>query len=339
MNLNDRIELLSRLGDYLQSGDEHLEALIQRTAYHNPWFTTEHQHKALTSIATQMLQRNKLQNWLQRYAIPDAPNPARRVALVLAGNIPLVGFHDLLCVFVSGHRAIVKLSDKDPYVLPHLLQWMERQMPEFKGCVELSEQLRDMDAVIATGSNNSARYFEAYFGRYPNIIRRNRNGVAVLRGDETPGQLLALGQDVFQYFGLGCRNVSKLYVPRGYEFNPLLEAMHEYREIVLHSKYKNNFDYNYALFLLNKQEFLANGCIMLLEDASFQSRISTVHYEYYEDPASLPALLDAHRDQIQCVVAAPGLLPDALPFGKTQEPELWDYADGVDTLDFLIHLQ
>lgn len=338
MNLNDRIELLTRLGYYLQSGDEYLEALIQRTAYHNPWFTIDNQHRALGAIATQMLTPGKLRSWLERYELPDEPSPARRVGLVLAGNIPLVGFHDLLCVFVSGHRAKVKLSDKDPYLLPHLVQWMEREMPGAGARMELVEQLRDIDAAIATGSNNSARYFEAYFGRFPNIIRRNRNGVAVLRGDETPGQLQALGQDVFQYFGLGCRNVAKLYVPRGYDFNPLLEAMHEYREIVLHSKYKNNFDYNYALFLLNKQEFLANGCIMLLEDAAFQSRISTLHYEYYEDWATVQQALAPHRDQIQCIAAAPGLLDDSLPFGKTQEPELWDYADGVDTLDFLIHL-
>lgn len=285
-----------------------------------------------------MLDRDKLQAWLKPYNLPAGSSQPKAVGLVLAGNIPLVGFHDLLSVFVSGHRSLIKLSDKDPFVLPHLLDWMIKEMPEAAAYFEVTDRVKDIDAVIATGSNNSARYFEAYFGRYPNIIRRNRNGVGVLGGNESAADLLALGQDVFRYFGLGCRNVSKIYVPRDYDFNPLLEAFHEYRQLVLHSKYKNNFDYNYALFLLNNQKFLANGCIMMLEDSGFQSRISTLHYEYYEDATTLPKILEQHREQVQCVVALPGLLEDSLPLGKSQEPELWDYADGVDTLKFLTSL-
>lgn len=338
MTLNDRIELLTRLGEYLQSDAPLLDALMQRTAHHNPWFTLENQRHAMEAISKCMLDSDKLQAWLQPYNLPAGSSQPKTVGLVLAGNIPLVGFHDLLSVFVSGHRSLIKLSDKDPFVLPHLLEWMTKQAPAAASYFEVTDRVKDIDAVIATGSNNSARYFEAYFGRYPNIIRRNRNGVGVLRGNETDADLLALGQDVFRYFGLGCRNVSKIYVPRDYDFNPLLEAFHEYRQLVLHSKYKNNFDYNYALFLLNSQKFLANGCIMMLEDSGFQSRISTLHYEYYEDEITLPKILEQHSEQVQCVVALPGLLEGSLPFGKSQEPELWDYADGVDTLKFLTSL-
>jgi hypothetical protein len=207
------------------------------------------------------------------------------------------------------------------------------------GWVEMVDTLRDFDAVIATGSNNSARYFEAYFGKYPHIIRRNRNGVAVLKGDESPEELRLLGDDIFSFFGLGCRNVAKLYVPDGYDFDPLLEALHEYRQIVLHQKYKHNFDYNYALFILNKALFKANGCILLKEDQALASRIACLHYEQYTSPEQVVADLELRREEVQCVVARPGLLDQpSLPFGATQQPGLSDYADGVDAMAFLTRL-
>ncbi|MCB0577724.1 MAG: acyl-CoA reductase [Phaeodactylibacter sp.] len=338
MTLKERINILVELGSHLRGQDEYLDALMHRTSHHNPWFTIGNQQQAIASIAGNMLLREKLEAWLQRYDVPEAA-PPRTVGIVMAGNIPLVGFHDLLCVFVAGHRALIKMSDKDPYLLPYLLKLLAGFDERAESWFGITAQLRGFDAVIATGSNNSARYFEAYFGKYPHIIRRNRNGIAVLTGEESAEELRELGKDVFQYFGLGCRNVSKIYVPWGYDFDPLLEALHEHRAIVLHNKYKNNFDYNYALHMLNKEEFKANGCIILREDASLQSRIASLHFEYYGSPEGLEQELESRKGQIQCIVARDGLLKQpAYPFGTAQEPQLWDYADGVDTMEFLLGL-
>jgi len=261
------------------------------------------------------------------------------VALIMAGNIPLVGFHDWLCVFVAGHRAKVKLSDKDKRLLPLLVKKMGDWKHESWAFTEFlgeGDRMAGFDMVIATGSNNTARYFEQYFGKYPHIIRRNRNAVAVLSGLETPEEMHALGQDIFSYFGLGCRNVSKLYVPHGYQFDALLEALHEYRELIHHDKYKNNFDYNFTLYIMNGLAHKNNGCLLLKEDPALQARIASVHYEYYDDLQELDALLADKRDEIQCVVGNIKVKDfEVLPFGKSQEPGLSDYPDGVDVMRFL----
>ncbi len=261
------------------------------------------------------------------------------IALVLAGNIPLVGFHDILCVFAAGHKARIKLSDKDPYLLPLLLEILKEIDARTADYFDTTtERLTNFDAVIATGSNNSARYFEAYFGKYPHIIRKNRNAVAILRGSETVEELRLLGDDIFQYFGLGCRNVSKLYLPRGYNFNLLLETLHERNEIVLHDKYKNNFDYNFTLLILNKIKYESNGCILMREATEIASPISVVYYEFYDDLNQLTTDLLIKKDEIQLVVAA-SPLPHLMTFnfGEAQKPSLSDYADGVDTMQFLIN--
>jgi hypothetical protein len=338
MNLRERIALLARLGEHLRGQDDFLQALMHRSSFHNPWFTLESQERALRAIAEDMLDSAKLERWLEAYALPPERVP-KTVALVMAGNIPLVGFHDLLCVFAAGHRALIKLSDKDPFLLPYLLKLLGQFDARATACFEIAERLQGFDAVIATGSNNSARYFEAYFGKYPHLIRKNRSSIAVLDGQESLADLQGLGKDVFQYFGLGCRNVSKLYVPVGYAFEPLLEALHEHRDIILHEKYKHNFDYNYALLILNKEKFLANGCVLLLENPAIQSRIASLHYEHYDDLSTVERAIAAHETEIQAAVARPGLLQrPALPFGAAQRPELWEYADGVDTLAFLQEL-
>ncbi|MCB0570900.1 MAG: acyl-CoA reductase [Phaeodactylibacter sp.] len=338
MNLQERLAVLAQLGQHLRGEDDYLHAIMQRSRYHNLWFTIENQESAVMAIAEHFLDGEKMRLWLSRYTIPEHTE-VKTVAIVMAGNLPLVGFHDLLCVFAAGHKSLIKLSDKDQYLLPYLLKLMgqfdERAMDYF----ETAERLQDFDAVIATGSNNSARYFEAYFGKYPHIIRKNRNGIAVLDGNETQEELQALGLDIFRYFGLGCRNVSKIYVPRHYKFEPLLEALHEHRDIVLHDKYKNNFDYNYALYILNKEQFMANGCIILTENSSLQSRIAGLHYEYYDELQEVEQEIRRRAEEIQLVAARPGLLQQpSLPFGKSQQPELWDYADGVDTMAFLLEL-
>ncbi|MBI5916833.1 MAG: acyl-CoA reductase [Bacteroidetes bacterium] len=333
--MHHRLAALARLGGYLLEKDDYLDAVIHRTAYNNPWFTKENQERAIRAIATQFLNLEKLQAWANGYEIAEAPL-MKTIGLVMAGNIPLVGFHDLLCTFVAGHKAQIKLSDKDRFLLPHLLNLLEKFAPGAADYFEIVEQLKGFDAVIATGSNNSARYFEAYFGKYPHIIRKNRNGVAVLDGSESEEELLALGKDVFRFFGLGCRNVSKIYVPQGYDFQPLMERLHEYRDIVLHDKYKNNFDHNLAFVMLNRTPYLNNGCIILTESQAIASRIAMLHYEFYEDKNWLEMELKNRQEEIQCVVAKPDLLKlPVVAFGKTQEPGLADYPDGVDVMGFL----
>lgn len=338
MTLSERIAVLIKLGEHLRGEDEYLRAIMHRTHFHNKWFTIENQELAIRAIAEKFLDAQKLTQWLDHYRIDDHIQP-QRVGLVLAGNIPLVGFHDVLCVFAAGHRARIKLSDKDQYLLPYLLQFLEKLDARTKYYFEIVHFLKDYDAVIATGSNNSARYFEAYFGKVPNIIRKNRNAIAVLTGDETQEELEALGTDIFQYYGLGCRNVSKIYIPQGYDFQTLMEVLHEFRKIVLNDKYKNNFDYNYSLYILNKTPHLANECIILTEESSLQSRIAGLHYEYYDDLNEVEKEIQTREAEIQCIVSKNNLLTiKSLPFGKAQEPELWDYADGVDTMQFLLSL-
>ena len=340
---NERIELLAELGHFLSADPgEDLQQVMQRSYAENRWFTPENIQKALRAIATGFLDQKKLQTWAAQYAIAANPHPSKTVGLVMAGNIPLVGFHDWLCVFVAGQRAKVKLSEKDKYLLPFLVnklgEWHfeSREYTEF---LSETDKLIGIDAVIATGSNNTARYFEQYFGKYAHIIRRNRNGIAVLSGREASAELHALGLDIFSYFGLGCRNVSKLYVPAGYDFDPLLEALHAYRDIIHHDKYKNNFDYNCTLFILNNIPFRNNGCLLLREDPSLQSRISSVHYAYYNRMEQLLDELNQNQAAIQCVVGN-STLPGwrVVPFGHAQEPGLADYPDGVDVMHFLTNL-
>lgn len=338
MNLSDRIELLDKLGHHLRGEDALLQAVQHRTQSHNPWLTVDHQKEAIAAIAAKLLPENKLRKWASNYPLNPSQTP-KTVGIVMAGNIPLVGFHDFLCVFVSGNRSIIKLSDKDPYLLPYLLEWLEKTNPMARDYFEIVDTLNDMDAVIATGSNNTSRYFEAYFSKYPHLIRHNRNSVAVLTGAETDAELLALGHDIFSYFGLGCRNVSKIYVPLGFDFDHFLEILHEYKSIILHEKYKHNFDYNFALYSLNRTPFRFNGALILVENTSLQSRIASLHFEYFDSLENMEEELQRRKSEIQCVVAKQGVLRwPVLPFGKTQEPELWDYPDGVDVMEFLTKL-
>ena len=338
-----RIELLAELGRYLQEEpEETFQQIIRKSNTENPWFTRENIRYALQAVNGSLLEPGLLKIWAAQYADNVPEHPEKTIGLIMAGNIPLVGFHDWLCVFVAGHRAKVKLSEKDKYLLPHLVkklgEWAFESW-EYTEFLGEGDKLQGFDAVIATGSNNTARYFEQYFGKYPHIIRRNRNGVAILDGSESMADLYALGRDIFTYFGLGCRNVSKLYLPHGYDFTPLLEALHEYREIIHHNKYKNNFDYNLTLYILNKVPYQNNGCLLLREEPSLQARIASVHYEFYDDRSHLETLLAGRKDEIQCLVGknqVPGFV--VLPFGKSQEPNLSDYADGVDVMQFLTQL-
>lgn len=345
MTLQERIEALHILGQALlhKIYDTELQAVMNKTFYNNVWFTIEQQEKAIESIAKSFLNRATIADWLSAYdATQFARTPRRSVGLILAGNIPLVGFHDVLCTFLAGHKVLFKLSDKDKYLLPFLLSKLkvidERTTPYFE---QVEGKLTNFDAIIATGSNNSARYFEAYFGQYPNIIRKNRNAIAVLTGDESREELQLLGQDIFQYFGLGCRNVSKIYVPQNYDFNALLEITHEFSShLVIYDRYKNNFDYQMTILLLNKAIFYQNGCLLLTENEALASPISVVYYEQYKNLTNLTKHLEVKRAEIQCVVAKNALQIASLPcfgFGQAQCPAIHDYADGVDTMAFLLN--
>ncbi|MBD3581489.1 acyl-CoA reductase [Flavobacterium selenitireducens] len=309
--------------------------LIELSQSHNGWYTPEQVRFAAASWAESLTDTN-LSKWLSNYDLPDVQ--PKTVGLILAGNIPLVGFHDFLSVLLSGHKALVKLSSNDQKLLPFLAKYLVSVSPALSGFIEFTDgKLEGFDAVIATGSNNTARYFEYYFKDKPSIIRKNRNSVAVLTGSESKQQLEALGEDIFRYFGLGCRNVSKLFVPRGYDFTPFFEAMFAQQDVIKYEKYANNYDYNKAVFLMSNFKLLDNGFLTIKEDSSYASPISSVFYEFYDDVSDVVKKLNQDADQIQCVVSA-GLTDDSVAFGQTQKPNLGDYADNVDTMDFLIAL-
>ena len=275
-----------------------------------------------------------LDKWLSDYDLSQ--KESKNIALILAGNIPLVGFHDFLSVLLSGHAVLVKTSSNDQHLLPFLAKYIRTIEPEFADKITFAEgKLENFDAVIATGSDNTARYFEYYFKDKPSIIRKNRNSIAVLNGEETKEQLIALGEDIFRYFGLGCRNVSKLFVPKGYSFDAFFEAIFEYQDIIHYEKYANNYDYNKAVFLMSNFKLLDNGFLTLKEDESHASPISSVFYEFYEDITDLQMRLQMENKKIQCIVSN-NLIENSIPFGQTQSPKLWNYADNVDTISFLL---
>ncbi len=309
--------------------------ILNESKYHNGWFTLPQVTHACKSWAMALEEKN-IRRWLAEYDL--ANEPLKKVGLILAGNIPMVGFHDILSVLISENIALIKLSSNDQKMIPALLACLEKIEPQFEDRFQISKnQFTDIDAVIATGSNNTARYFEYYFGKYPNIIRKNRNSVAVLNGRESTEELTQLGEDIFRYYGLGCRNVSKLMVPKDYDFKNFFEAIFAYKDIIDYDKYANNYDYNKAVFLMSEFKLLDNGFLTLRESEAMVSPISTIFYERYEDENEIFTILEARKDQIQCTVSS-GWINDSIPFGTTQQPQLWDYADGVDTMNFLTQL-
>lgn len=329
MNLQQRISLLDQLGTYMRSNDDAWKAVKERASLENDWFTPEFVELACKQIADAFLQKTILEKWTSSYNLPQENPSPLSIGIVMAGNIPLVGFHDFLCVFTSGHKALIKTSSKDKVLLPHLVHKLSEWAPAVAEFVSFEERLKGCNAYIATGSNNSAGYFDYYFRKYPHIIRRNRSSVAILTGEETTAELEYLADDVYLYFGLGCRNVTKLYVPEGYNFEPLLAAFRKYNYLFEHHKYKNNYDYNLALLLLNKKYYMSNESILLVEDSSIFSPISQLNYEFYKNEAEIKNLLQ-NNDNLQCLVGR-----NYTPFGKAQQPAIDDYADGVDTLEFL----
>lgn len=332
MTLEQRISAFVKLGNHLSNlSAEAFESHALSARLENPWFTEANVKRSVEGI-TRYLQEDKLREWTSHYSL----NPAepKTVALVLAGNIPMVGFHDLLSVLISGHRAQLKLSSKDSKLIPYLIKHLTWFEPSFEKMIEVKEnKLENFGAVIATGSDNSARYFDYYFGKYPNIIRKNRTSVVVLTGQESADDIEALGEDIFSYFGLGCRNVSKALVPAGYDLTKLLSRWSGYKDIIHHHKYCNNYDYQKSILLVNLIPFLDNGFILLQENEKLVSPISVLYYEYYKDQTDLEARLHRDAGKIQCLVG--NEKPALVPFGSAQYPDVWDYADNVDTLKFL----
>ncbi len=334
MNTQERIDLLKKLHDYLLKNKGEFQIVKQEAAQKNLWFIPEFIELAVNNIASQYLEKNKLEAWLKIYECGKYDNKKikKSVGIVMAGNIPLVGFHDFLCVFASGHKAVIKPSSKDDVLIKHLFQKLFEWNTEVKDDITFAENLKGCDAYIATGSNNSSRYFEYYFGKYPNIIRRNRTSVAVLNGSETEAELSSLADDIQQYFGLGCRSVTKLYVPEEYNFIPLLSALKKYNYFIDFHKYKNNYDYRLTLLILNNIFYMTNDSVILTESSSPFSPVSQVQYEFYSDKKKIEEIVNNNPD-IQCIIGH-----NFIPFGDAQSPLLTDYADGVDTMKFLCSL-
>jgi len=336
MTVNNRLSLLSKLQTFLLSDSAELEKAKQQAYVKNRWFTIENQNQAIKIIANYYLDNEQLENWMLKY--PDeyfeTKNP-KKVGLIMAGNLPLVGFHDFLAVFLSGHKARIKLSSKDEVLFKCILRFMIQQMPEVSTLVQVVDKLKDFEAVIATGSNNSNRYFEYYFKKVPNLLRKNRTSVAVINNKTSDDELGLLANDCFDYFGLGCRNVSKIFLPEGFEFDRLFKAFEHKSTIQHHNKFKNNFDYNLAIYLLNKDEVKTNDWFTMKESEALFSPLSVLFYEMYKDPKTVELKLAQQQDDIQCVISNK---ESHTPFGKGQQPQLWDYADGVDTIKFLGNL-
>jgi hypothetical protein len=340
MQLQLRINAFVQLGVFLNQlslsneGSEMAQQL-QFAKANNGWFTEDNLRFSCKSWSRALSEEN-IKQWLSPYPI-QTKNP-KIVAIVMAGNLPLMGFHDFISVLISGNKVLAKLSSNDKHLLPYLAKQLVSIEAGFKDHISFTEgKLENFDAVIATGSNNTARYFDYYFGKYPNIIRKNRNSVAVLTGTETIEQLESLADDIFRYFGLGCRNVSKIYIPKDYDFDPFFNAMFSWKHVINDHKYINNYDYNKAVYLMSLFNILDNEFLLLKEDKGFSSPISVVFYEYYDSLENLAQHFSENKQNIQCIISEKGL-DNAIPFGKAQTPNLWDYADGIDTLEFLLEL-
>lgn len=339
MQYKKHIITFSKLGDFITQNldTEAMKPLFSGTRNENGWFTEDNVKLAVENIAKIYLNKKALEKFVQKYVLSDNLNP-KKIGIVMAGNIPAVGFHDLLCVVLSGNIALIKLSSSDTASMMFLINKLFEFDPELKNIIIIAERLNDSDVLITTGSDNTAKHFEYYFASKPRIIRRNRTSVAILNGKESRAELADLGNDIFQYFGLGCRNVSKFYVPIGYTFDKFYESIEYWSTIQLHHKYNNNYDYNKSIYLVNRIPHLDNGFLLLKEDYALVSPISVCFYETYESDAHLEQLLAKNAEKIQCTVSTNTRFSNSFRFGEAQVPKLKDFADGIDTMEFLINL-
>ncbi|MCX6266817.1 MAG: acyl-CoA reductase [Bacteroidetes bacterium] len=345
MNLATRIKSFEVLGDRLRRFNENsteveilpLIEAARSASSRNPWFTPEHVRIALNNLGMSLTPEN-LRHWLSSYS-EQLENifPGKKIGVVMAGNIPAVGFHDFLCVLISGHKIVAKLSSSDDVLLPAMADILTSYMPEWHDYISFTAgKLEKFDAIIATGSTNTSKYFEYYFGQYPHIIRKSRNSIAVIAGNEDSQDLHNLAEDIMLFFGMGCRSISKVYVPSGYDFSPLIQALGKYDYFINHHKYCNNYEYNKSIMMISQIPFINTGFLLIKEDRSIASRIAMLHYEYYNSPDEITDSLMQNLDSIQCITGIMQLPIKLLPPGKGQNPALWDYADQVDTMTFLL---
>lgn len=331
MTLQQRIDVLVKLGEYMQTNCQQWQEVKEQANQKNPWFVPEFIDMATKNISSAFLQQEKLYDWTRKYNVSEENTNPVVVGIVMAGNIPMVGFHDLLCIFITGNIAKIKLSSKDTVLIKHLIGKMGEWNNVINDLILVAENLKGCNAYIATGSNNSGRYFDYYFGKYPNIIRRNRTSVAIIDGSEKADELEKLADDIQTYFGLGCRNVTKLYVPNEYDFQGLLVALNKYEHYEDFHKYKHNYDYQLALLMMGNKFYMTNGTILLSKNESLFTAVSQVNYEFYSDKDKLHSLYN--NKDIQCIIGH-----GATSFGQAQQPTLFDFADGVDTMQFAMSL-
>jgi hypothetical protein len=331
MNLQARIKGFVTLGQQLSDTNNALLIEAKSAAYQqNAWFLPTFIDQAIEQIREQFLQQTALEEWTAAY--PSIADQAThlKVGIVMAGNIPLVGFHDLLSTLIAGHTAVVKRSSKDQVLMDFIIASLIKINPAFEAQILVQEQLKNCDAYIATGGNTAGNYFEYYFGKFPHIIRKNKTSIAILDGTETLAELAALADDCMLYYGMGCRNVTQIWVPEGYDFIPFLNALKKYNYLQDQHKYKHNYDYQLALLMMRKQLYMDSGGVLMSENPSPFAAISQIHYQQYPLGTS-PTF---NMDEIQCVVGK-----NQLPFGSLQKPLLAQYADGVDSLAFLSSLK
>ena len=357
MTLSDRLNAFSALGLFLEksvtldfeANTEEIQTLCFSAKAKNAWFLPQNTLIMLKSIS-KMLEKDNLQTWIDKYNFPEiqenSEQKPKKIGVVMAGNIPAVGFHDALCVLLSGHILHAKLSSDDQLIIPFLLKKLISFLPEIKKNIHFVERMNEVDAIIATGSDNTARYFEYYFAKKPHIIRKNRHSVAIFNGKETKEDFLKLGEDIFTYFGLGCRNVAKLYVPKDYEKNdgfvPFYDTIQVFEDVYIHNKYANNYDYNKAIYLIKKIPHYDNNFLIISESTEIASPIAMLFYEFYDNEAHLAEIIRKNEEKIQCIVSKDAFfkldnekLENSFGFGQAQQPRLHDYADGVDTMAFL----
>ena len=331
MDIKNRIKSIVLLGKFLQN--DSLEAVVYKANSKNNWFTPQNNLSALRAIGKEFLDENKLTHWVEKY---NQNNTSLKIGVVMAGNIPAVGFQDALCVLISGHKLLAKLSSEDQVMMTFLLEKLIEIDPQWQDYISFVDRINEADAYIATGSDNTARYFEYYFAKKPHIIRKNRTSVGIIDGHESKEELANLGTDILQYFGLGCRNVSKIYVPDGYKFDSFYEAIEDQAPtFVNHHKYFNNYEYNKSVYLINQEPHFDNGFLMLRKSESLVSPISVLFYEHYKNQQDLKQKIETNQSKIQCMVANGGWFENSIAFGQAQKPSLKDYADGVDTMEFL----
>ena len=346
-DLKERIQAFSDLGilfrensssqkiKTFQKWDSELNKLLKDSYQYNSWFTENNLKLSLKNWSAELNKEN-IENWLENYKIEL--KSSKTVAIIMAGNVPIVGFHDLMCSLILGFKCIVKLSSDDKILIPLIVKFIQSRFDGFKEKVFFeSNILKNFDAVIATGSNNSHKYFEYYFGKYPNLLRKTRHSVAVLNGNESDSELAMLSNDVFDYFGLGCRSVSKIFIPKGYDLDLLFNAFYMKRFVIDHNKYANNYDYNKAVYLMSEEKFYDNGFVILKEEKKLGSPIACVYFEYYDDLVQVKNIIKINNQNIQCVVSNEKIF-NGISFGTTQCPKLSDYADNVDTLKFLLKI-